>query len=175
MKTCESQLDLWEFISFENCKKNPNCWFTAKGENLSDRFLSQLEHLRNPRVVFFYLSSTHQSGIPECCTPKFALPFFTEDTTLGFLRYSSWLRNRSDRFSPVAVNQQLGFFLQFSKEMNSQGSNWLSHVFMLFQVYWKVNVCSQGMFVWDKRWNLRLSFGTFMFCLIQVNQIICVF
>ena len=46
---------------------------------------------------------------PRCCTPKFALPFFIEDITPGFLGYSSWLRNRPDRFSSVAVNQQLGF------------------------------------------------------------------
>ena len=45
-----------------------------------------------------------------CCTPKFSLPFFIQDTTLGFLGYSSWLRNRPDRFSSGAVNQQLGFF-----------------------------------------------------------------
>ena len=65
MKTCDSQLDLWEFNSFENCKKNPNCWFIATGENLSDRFLSQLEHLRNLRVVFFMKNGRANFGVQQ--------------------------------------------------------------------------------------------------------------
>ena len=67
-----------------------------------------------------------REGVSTCCTPKFALPFSQKKNhnPRVFSDTQDWLRNQSDRFSPMAVNQELGFFSRISqKKLNSQKFN----------------------------------------------------
>ena len=105
MKTCESQLDLWEFISFENRKKNANCWFTVTGENLFDRFLSQLEYPRNPRILSCMKNGRENFGVQQI--------------QLGFLQFDglNWVVNRLVDFLLGLCNILIFYFVCWDKNI----------------------------------------------------------
>ena len=71
--------DLWKPIGslkthfLLRIARNPNCWFTSIEENMSGRFLSQLEYSRNPRVVSSMKNGRANFGVQQCAMAKHRL------------------------------------------------------------------------------------------------------
>ena len=88
----------------------------------------------------------------SCCTPKFALLFSQEITTLGFSLIFKIGSGIDQTDFSLAVNQESGFLSHFSEEIESTEIQFTVTLFShFFKFAERLTDCSQGLIIWDKK------------------------